>query len=134
MTIYPGGGITVGKHATIDHAGIAGVGNAKIITGTYTGDGAASREINIGGEAKFGMVMGTNTAAANMAWLVMKGAETMFAEPMVGSPHAGTWNVVSHNGASIKPSTNGFTLAAAANFESNANTRTYYYAMIIQTA
>lgn len=112
-----------------DHPESAGSG-AKIITGTYVGDGTSGREIDIGGEALLGFVLGSTAGSTDCMWFIMKGAETKFPNPTLLFYHSSTPNLATYEAYQVKSSSNGFTLATASPWNSNVDGTTYYYVAV----
>lgn len=106
--------------------------NEMMVIGTYTGDGTADREISIGGKPKYGMILGENSDAVDHVWFVIEGAETKFTYPVIGGSANAAWAIASADSKQVKPSTNGFTLAAASTYDSNVNGKIYYYVMFLE--
>lgn len=129
MGITPSSGISRAAHAAINHSGMPGVGNARSMSGSYVGNGVGSREINLGGRAIGGFVLGSEAGGVNIVWLVIKGAELMFAAPYISVRNLAVSIVQNEPVSDVISSANGFTLAAAAPFHNNVNLNVYYFAV-----
>lgn len=119
-----GGGLT--------QAQILALVNTKIVIGTYTGDGTANREIDVGGEVKMGFIIGTAESATDRLWVIMKGAETLYSDPLISIKDGTSSAVASSAAYGVEPTANGFTLASAADYYNNTNTAVYYYVVFVE--
>lgn len=106
---------------------LIGSRNVQVVVGTYTGDGTADREIDVGGKAIGGIVIGADVYVYHL----LGGVEALIAYPCIGGSHDTMWDVVSNAARCVISSTNGFTLAHETPFATNTADVVYYYVVFI---